>query len=56
MRAMTREKYIELARMQYQDDGAIEIDGNAKISQGADGQGSYVAAWLWVYNQDKEDA
>ncbi len=38
---------IELARAEYEREGEVEIDDNAKLSEGED-NGSYVAAWVWV--------
>ena len=31
-----------------EDEGTIEIDDNAVVSEGTD-NGAYVAAWVWVY-------
>jgi hypothetical protein len=43
-----REQMIrELARDAYQVGGEIEIDEDAKVSQGDD-NGAYVQAWVWV--------
>ena len=44
---MARKDYIEAARKRYVND-EVEVDDNAKISQGGDGTGTWVAAWLWV--------
>lgn len=38
---------IELARAKHASEGEIEIDGNAKLSEG-DENGCYVQAWVWV--------
>ena len=38
---------IELAQEQRAIEGAVEIDDNALLSEGAD-NGCYVAAWVWV--------
>ena len=38
---------IELAREQHQREGVLEIDDDAKLSEGSD-NGCYVAAWVWV--------
>ncbi len=43
-------RYIEKARKEYQEEGRIEIDDNAKVSKGED-DGAYVAAWVWVYDR-----
>jgi hypothetical protein len=37
----------ELAVEEYHDDGTIEIDPNAKVSEGNE-NGAYVQAWVWV--------
>ena len=42
---------IEQARRQYGSEGAIEVDDGAQLSKGDD-PGTYVQAWLWVYDQD----
>lgn len=39
---------VELARKKHQKEGTIEIDDNAKVSEGND-NGAYVQAWVWVY-------
>ena len=41
------EWYRERAKELYCVDGQIEVDGNARISRGAD-LGAYVEAWVWV--------
>ena len=38
---------IELAREQHQKDGELEIDDDAKPSEGND-NGCYLQAWVWV--------
>ena len=38
---------IELARQQRQEEGLVEIDTNACLSEGND-NGCYVQAWVWV--------
>jgi len=45
---------IEAARRQYEREGEIEIDGNARISRanGNPENGAYVQAWVWVYEED----
>lgn len=42
-----REQIVELARAKHQNAGMVEIDDNAKISEGDD-NGAYVQAWVWV--------
>jgi hypothetical protein len=38
---------IEMARQEHQEDGEVEIDDNATLSEGTD-NGCYVQAWVWV--------
>ena len=38
---------IALARQRHQEEGEVEIDDDARLSEGDD-NGCYVAAWLWV--------
>lgn len=39
---------IELARNEYEgDDGDVQVDSNARVSEGDD-NGCYVSAWVWV--------
>lgn len=47
--AARHEKYREAARAQYEDEGTLEIDEGALVSEGCD-PGAYVQAWVWVYN------
>ena len=42
-----RNAILELAKLQHEEEGRIEIDDNAKVSDGDD-NGAYVAAWVWV--------
>ena len=42
-----RSEIIELAREQRQEEGLVEIDDTAQLSEGND-NGCYVAAWVWV--------
>ena len=42
-----RSEIIELAREQRQEEGLVEIDDTAQVSE-ADDNGCYVAAWVWV--------
>jgi hypothetical protein len=42
-----RTQIVELARTQCQEEGGVEIDDNAQISEGGD-NGCYVAAWVWL--------
>ena len=51
---------VELARNEHQQDGEVEIDDNAQLSEGND-NGCYVQAWVWVsfsgtpFDKDKEE-
>ena len=47
----TAEQYREAASRLYEEEGKIEIDSNAAISKGDD-PGSYVQAWVWVYDEE----
>lgn len=38
---------IELAKEQFEREGELEIDSNAKLSEGDD-NGTYVQAWVWL--------
>jgi len=42
-----RSEIIELARQQHEEDGEVEIDDNAQLSEGDD-NGCYVQAWVWA--------
>src|SRR6266568_8382927 len=42
-----RFEIIELAREQRQEEGLVEIDDDARLSEGND-NGCYVAAWVWA--------
>jgi hypothetical protein len=42
-----RSDIIDLARAQREQEGLVEIDDNALLSEGND-NGCYVAAWVWV--------
>jgi len=43
----TNEWFRTRAKELYNEDGRIEVDGNARVSAGNDG-GAYVEAWVWV--------
>jgi hypothetical protein len=53
-----RSDIIDLARAQREQEGLVEIDDNATLSEGNQ-NGCYVAAWVWVdfagtqYDKDK---
>lgn len=42
-----RHAIIDLARAEHQEDGKLEIDEDAKLSEGDD-NGAWVQAWVWV--------
>ena len=42
-----RAAILELARERHVSEGVLEIDDNAKLSEGDD-NGTYVQAWVWV--------
>lgn len=42
-----RRAILELARKHHEEDGQVEIDDNAQLSEGND-NGCYVQAWVWV--------
>ena len=45
---------IAAARSQYQSEGEIEIDENAKLSraEGNPDNGAFVQAWVWVSDEE----
>lgn len=45
---------IAAARGQYQTEGEIEIDDNAKLSraEGNPDDGAFVQAWVWVSDEE----
>ena len=47
MKDKERMEWIERAREIHEKDGRVEIDDNAKVSEGDD-PGVYVQAWVWV--------
>lgn len=54
----TAEAYVEAAQEKYGDEGRIEVDDIAVVSQaprretGDGAKGAYVMAWVWVYDRD----
>lgn len=46
-------QYIAAAKRLHESDGEIEIDTFAQVSRG-DSPGAYVAAWVWVPNEEAE--
>ena len=54
-RQSDEEKTIAVqARDQWTDEGQVEVDRNAIVSEGDDA-GAYVMAWVWVSLPDEED-
>ena len=55
-----RSEIIQLARDRHEDEGQVEIDENAQLSEGND-NGCYVQAWVWVsfggtpFDKEKEN-
>jgi len=45
--ASLKAKY-RYAALLHQRSGQLEIDDDAEVSLGPDGQGAYVQAWLWI--------
>lgn len=49
---------VKLAREQYEDEGHIEIDDDAKVSVAPKpderDEGYYVSGWLWVHDPRSE--
>ncbi len=56
MTTPTDKLMVKAAKAQYQDDGTVEIDDDAKVSRDddMDTTGAYVAAWVWVDYEDAE--
>jgi hypothetical protein len=56
-----RPDYLALAKEQYQRDGEIEFDADAKVSVDEEAakteseEGAYIQAWVWVDRPEKED-
>jgi len=42
------------AALEHHRSGELEIDDEAEVSLGADGQGAYVQAWLWIPKSEIE--
>ena len=47
-------EYILAATDIYRESGAVEVDDGAAVSRD-EGAGAYVAAWLWVSEDDVSD-
>jgi hypothetical protein len=45
---LTDADLIKKARVDYEDEGTLEIDEEPAVSRGANGHGAYVQAWVWV--------
>ena len=54
MKLPTRKQMIAAARSQYESEGEIEIDDNAKLSraEGNPDNGAFVQAWVWVSDEE----
>jgi hypothetical protein len=54
MKLPTRKQMIVAARSQYESEGEIEIDDNAKVSraEGNPDVGAFVQAWVWVSDEE----
>ena len=54
MKHPTRKAMIAAARNEYQKEGEIEIDDNARISraEGNPDEGAFVQAWVWVADEE----
>jgi hypothetical protein len=48
------DREIEIARSIYENDD-IEIDNGAAVSRSPEDEGVWVAAWVWVSNQELHD-
>lgn len=50
----TDKQMIAAARMSYHEGGSVEIDDDAYVSRAENNpeQGAYVAAWVWVSDQE----
>lgn len=48
-----RQKIQDMAKAEYEEEGRIEIDTPAVLSEGDD-NGCYVQAWVWVDFTDTE--
>lgn len=53
-RELEREKYVAAAQRRHQDEGTLEIDEGATVSDSGDSEegGCYVQAWVWVTDED----
>ena len=54
MKLPTKKQMIAAARSQYESEGEIEIDDNAKLSraEGNPDDGAFVQAWVWVSDEE----
>jgi len=46
-----RDRYRDAAKRHYHEEGEIEIDANAEVSQGST-NGAYVQAWIWIGKEE----
>lgn len=46
--------YAKAAKEVYAEEGVIEFDAEPKVSHSPGGGGAYVAAWVWVSNEQAE--
>lgn len=53
-RANTAARYREAAKRLHHRDGEIEIDDTAKVCGPSPDGGRYVAAWVWVPDEEAE--
>lgn len=47
----TNEQYLAAAKRIHVEEGTLEIDEPAIVSQ-SEGGGAYVQAWVWVHDED----
>jgi len=47
--------YIREAREQFEDVGTLEFDDEPVVSK-VDGAGAYIQCWVWVGNEEEDDA
>ncbi len=52
------EKFVRAAKKIYEDEGVIEVDAGADISDSEIGEtgGCYVQAWVWVRDDEVDNA
>jgi hypothetical protein len=47
MQEQRRKEIVALAKAKHYREGEVEVDDNARLSEGDD-NGTYVQAWVWV--------